>query len=370
MKLDTDEKDMRFFATEMDIYLLKEYWTDTGTGRSGAWFSLGGVKIMTPVTLLDLPIALILDIVQYPSDAKKYRTINRAEEFWRNSFSNGVFSAGDPSLHFIGHTYWLIDELIKRNKGKVEDAIIDRVFELSMSNKVAGLLIALSDYPYISEMQCQALYQWQKFRPPNDSYTLGIQRNLARNPNTPPDLLRLLASSQDDSTRITVVDSGRLPLNMVTNILEEFVASGESGLQDYVANHSATSPELLSCLATNKEWKIQTAVANNPNTTAEVLTMLAKSKFSDARAAVAANPLTPWDTVLSLAADTDPAVRAVIARHPKTPTEILIQYAGDKDFDTLKNLIHNPSTPREVLEKLTTNYYVLIQNEARDELSK
>ena len=60
-----------------------------------------------------------------------------------------------------------------------------------------------------------------------------------------------------------------------------------------LAKDSNTPPETLTLLANDKNYNVRYKVAYNPNTPPEALTLLASDKYSKLRCEVAKNPNTP-----------------------------------------------------------------------------
>jgi len=57
-----------------------------------------------------------------------------------------------------------------------------------------------------------------------------------------------------------------------------------------VAENPNTPPEILTLLAQDEDWDVRRRVAQNPNTPAEILTILARDKDGIVRYGVAHNP--------------------------------------------------------------------------------
>jgi hypothetical protein len=85
---------------------------------------------------------------------------------------------------------------------------------------------------------------------------LQERKDLAYNPNTPPEILTILAQDKDGAVRYRV------------------------------AYNTNTPPEILTLLAQDKDWIVRCGVAKNPNTPQEILTILARDKDGN----VANNP--------------------------------------------------------------------------------
>jgi hypothetical protein len=80
---------------------------------------------------------------------------------------------------------------------------------------------------------------------------LGVWERLevARNPNTPPETLTILARDKN------------------------------SGVRWWVARHNNTPPEILTILARDKDWGVRYQVIHNPNSTREVIQTVRAYEF-------------------------------------------------------------------------------------------
>ena len=93
----------------------------------------------------------------------------------------------------------------------------------------------------------------------NGKLSLEDRKELAGNPNTPPETLTILARDKVWDVRWRV------------------------------AYNSNTPPETLTILARDEKWRVRYEVAENPNTPPEILTILARDKDGDVRLGVERN---------------------------------------------------------------------------------
>jgi hypothetical protein len=134
------------------------------------------------------------------------------------------------------------------------------------------------------------------------------RKDLARNPNTPPEVLTILARDEDYWVRCGVARSPNTP------------------------------PETLTILARDKDWGVRCGVAWNPNTPPEILTFLARDEDWNVRCRVAENPNTPPEILTVLAQDEDWCVRTSAQRNPNyNPVKELKVTA--KQYEALKALL-------------------------------
>ncbi len=95
-----------------------------------------------------------------------------------------------------------------------------------------------------------------------------VRYNIARNPNSPADILRELSKDSKYDVLYGVLENPNCPIN----ILEEF--SEEVYLKDFVA-HNANCPEyLLEKLSEDSHWNVRYNVAGNPNCPINILEKL------------------------------------------------------------------------------------------------
>jgi 3-methyladenine DNA glycosylase AlkC len=117
--------------------------------------------------------------------------------------------------------------------------------------------------------------------------------------------------------------------------LEELAKSESSIVKCSVAKNPNTPIEVLELLTKDKNMYVKCSVAKNPNTPIEVLKLLAKDKNGHVRCTVAKNPNTPIEVLKLLAKDENEYVRGDVARNVNTPAEVLKLLAKDKKVWTL-----------------------------------
>ena len=148
-------------------------------------------------------------------------------------------------------------------------------------------------------------------------------KQLAENPDTSPDILRLAAQNHDRFCR------------------------------ENAARNPNTPADMLDQLATDENTSVRSAVACNTNTPRRTLGKLSFDDKHYVRANVACNASTPPSALEWLAEDDDVFVRVEIANNPNTPTGTLDQLAGDKTPMVRAQVADNPNTPLETVERLT-----------------
>jgi hypothetical protein len=178
-----------------------------------------------------------------------------------------------------------------------------------------------------------------------------FRRLVAKNSNTPVELLKKLATDEDSVVRRDVAGNSNTP----GELLKKLATDKDLGVSIEVALSSNTSVELLKKLATDKESYVRLAVAKNSNTPTELLKKLEADKDSDVHRAVAGNSNTPLELMKKLVTDKDSDVRREVAKNSNTPVELLKKLATDKDSDVRKAVARNPSTPLKILKRLAVD---------------
>ncbi len=116
-----------------------------------------------------------------------------------------------------------------------------------------------------------------------------------------------------------------------------------------LAKNPNTLPETLKVLATDENSCVRCCVARNPNTLPETLNVLATDENYCVRCWVAENPNTPAETLKVLATDKDSCVRCYVAENPNYKTQTL--ELTQVQYDALKVLLK--SSQDETLKTLS-----------------
>jgi len=181
---------------------------------------------------------------------------------------------------------------------------------------------------------------WRTWGP----HSWRVRRAVARNPNTPPEVLRLLGNEATESTwrvREAVASNPNTPPD-VLRILGNKATESEGNVRKAVAQNPSTPQDTLRLLgneATESEGYVRRAVASNPTTPPEVLRILgneATESMGYVREAVAENPSTPLDTLRLLgneATESEWNVRRAVAENPNTPPDVL-RLLGNKKTES------------------------------------
>ena len=98
-----------------------------------------------------------------------------------------------------------------------------------------------------------------------------------------------------------------------------------------IAKDPITPPDILKELAEDRDYGVKANVAGNENTPGEVLSGLSKSDEWVTRSNVAANPSAPPEALKRLATDPLWPVRRNVAANPKADISLLKELAADAD---------------------------------------
>ncbi len=126
-----------------------------------------------------------------------------------------------------------------------------------------------------------------------------------------------------------------------------------------LADSTATSPEVLTSLASSDSYKVRSKVAVNPSTPPQALKKLSQAPVPHAYLInVAKHPSTPSSSLSRLAdlAEDENYVKRMIgasaAGNPNTPAETLARSNGFRRVEIQRALASNPSAPPEILDQL------------------
>ena len=177
----------------------------------------------------------------------------------------------------------------------------------------------------------------------------GVRASVAENPNTSPDLLRILSKDEDGLVRISVAGNPNTSPETLAMLAKDL----EWGVRASVAKNPNTSPDLLRILAKeDDEDSVRTYVAGNPNTSPKTLAMLAEDDDAHVLRTVAENPNTSPETLAMLAEDDEDSVSISVAGNPNTSPKTLAMLAEDDEDSVRISVAGNPNTSPETLAML------------------
>ena len=191
-----------------------------------------------------------------------------------------------------------------------------------------------------------------------DDKNMWVRWGVAQNPSTPVDLLTLLASDAKIEVRKGVAKNPFTPVDLLDKLAHDLLASDEdAGIRRGAAANPSTPVDSLRKLAHDREEHVRRAAAENRSTHVDSLRELADDKYVLVRRGAAENPSTHVDLLDKLARDKDRDVRQGVALNPSTPVDLLDKLARDKDRDVRKGVAKNPSTSVDLLRKLASDEY-------------
>lgn len=159
----------------------------------------------------------------------------------------------------------------------------------------------------------------------SEARTQARKERVARNTNTPADVLSKLSADSDEYVRYRVAENPSTPADVLTK------------------------------LSTDPDEHVRRTVADNPNTTADVLTRMSTDPNSDVRSWVARNPNTPASALAKMSTDSDEYVRDEVASHPNTPASVLARMSEDSVDSVRHRAARNRNTPADVLTRMSTD---------------
>jgi hypothetical protein len=178
-------------------------------------------------------------------------------------------------------------------------------------------------------------------------FQIQATNSLAKNLSIGADVLMELANHPELRVQQMVVRHPNVP----QSLLDRAVKTAE--LRQYVAENPSTPADLLVELVQSGEEEILRAIATNPNTTASVLESIAKTHSHDILIAKHPNATTKLlqQILWRLAMDERLSVRKYVAKHPHTPVDILIAWVR-KQPELRLFIAQNPSISPEIIAQL------------------
>ena len=156
----------------------------------------------------------------------------------------------------------------------------------------------------------------------------GVIDCLAANPKTPSDILSKISTVSNTHTLSLCANNPNMPNG------EALSRKLRSSSDDFVRAEFASAtrdPEMLDILAYDSSAYVRNRVARNKNTPADVLALLAQDIFVGVREAIPSNPNVTPDILTMMSEDSDPHVRSRVSWSPKTPMSVLEKLAEDED---------------------------------------
>lgn len=187
---------------------------------------------------------------------------------------------------------------------------------------------------------------------------IEVHSNLANNPNTPIDILQLLACNHDEYIRYFVARNPSTPADTLEMLAHDhaFVEfNGRCYVRSNVGRNPNTPNRILELLAQDIEWSVRDRVAENPNLPIALLRTLAQDESSIVRSSVASNLSTPVDLLRLFASDKCEFTRCYVAKNPSTSADILESLSQDRFHRVRTAVAGNFHTSASTLERLFSN---------------
>ncbi len=162
----------------------------------------------------------------------------------------------------------------------------------------------------------------------------NVHCHLGGNPNTPADVLQLLARDDEEAVRFFVAGNPSAPADVL-----EILAHDDA---KYAGRY------------------VRSNVGLNPHAPISILKLLAQD-IEDVRARTAENPNLPIELLRTLAQDESPIVRCGVARNLNAPVELLNRLSLDEFKYVRRCVAANPSTSADILEHLSHDRWYLIR---------
>jgi len=168
----------------------------------------------------------------------------------------------------------------------------------------------------------------------------------ARPQDGDPDQLRKDAVSPDEITRRAVARNPNTPVDVLTALLQD----EDCWIAWNLAQNRSATAEILNEVVARGSFAGE--VAGNTSAPVKLLGKLAKHKSAGVRAAVAKNRAATAATLKKLMADAAPAVRKNVARNTSTTAQILAELSKDTDDNVRKAVARNRNTPAALKQTL------------------
>jgi hypothetical protein len=192
---------------------------------------------------------------------------------------------------------------------------------------------------------------FRQVKPPN----FWVGHALARNPNTPSDILENLSGHQFNLA-LDLTLNPYAPTNILWRLLtEEKVEQARVAL----ASRSTTDAGLLLQWATNSNDDVRVAIGRNTNAPTALLVQLTNETNAEVRIAasfgLASSPNTPLNILQGLARNGGTGVQIAVARNPAVSWELLQELLNNRSYlvwiEAFRVLASKNPPPKELLRK-------------------
>lgn len=144
-----------------------------------------------------------------------------------------------------------------------------------------------------------------------------VRAFVARNRNTPPEVLRTLTKDSDGAVILNALANGSTPVNAIEPFYDKPLDNAQVGCA--LVENPNTPPEVLSRWSHSPNSRVRWFVADNPNLPTDDLMRLVQDSHDDTVVTAATNPSLPTLGVAILLAYQSPHLRRMAQKHPNYP---------------------------------------------------
>jgi hypothetical protein len=175
-------------------------------------------------------------------------------------------------------------------------------------------------------------------------------------------LMTLRVEPYDSTDQLRAVQDARTPAAALEHLAEMVTPDGL--LAGCVARNPNTPPRLLRAMANNLKWFAKEGGISNPSLPADLILALSTHPDHSIRCSVAHNPSAPADMVARFAFDQDLGIAVAAAANRKLPEAALPVLAKHRNWDVRNAVARNLATPPGVLAALTHDRHDYVRRAA------
>ena len=184
---------------------------------------------------------------------------------------------------------------------------------------------------------------------------------VARNPNTPAEVLDALFLEESYQVRAQVVANPKTRLETLQRALED----QEEAVISAAMMNKSLPPSALEVLLERQLPQLWNLLASRQDTPASLLQRLIEEQSSPYRRAVVAHPNITQEILDLLSHDEDPELRALVAIHAETSLVCLQRLAKDPRVKVRKAVAKNEKITKELIELLKQDANEFVSREAQ-----
>ena len=237
-----------------------------------------------------------------------------------------------------------------------------------MKRYIRADIVDIWEEPY--DIRMAAAKNWEAsprtlMRLAEHEYDYSILGQVAINPNTPVEALKLLAKSPFAGVRAYVAKNPNTPSELLVRMYNKEAVTSTAPLCAIAANQN-TPPKILAKLADHFDEIVRSNVAKNPNIPENALDKLSNDVMFAVQEAATYNPncKNPEAILDFLGSQTQYTreQRRTLASNPKTSLALLTRLADDRDSVTQGFVAKHTNIPTSLLEKLSKSKYGFVQH--------